>query len=318
MAVHNNTATSSDVVAAMDIEFIENFTQDYNRLAELVGLFGVDTMAAGTALYQYAVRGSLVNGSAADGTSGTSYTEGDFITRSKYSLTRTPIGEVAFIPYAKQTTAQAILKAGFEKAVLRTDRKAQQQLRAAIMADFFSLLANGTTIASPESGTWNLQEVLAYTSAKLGDALETNDDEGGDIVHFINRQDAAAYLARAPITTQDAFGMTFLESFLGVENVFLTSKIASGTVYATPIENIHVYGLDFGSLGQAGLTYETNDLGLVGVHHEGDYDHGSAETYLVRGAKFVPEITDYIAKGSMTPVPPEGTTGTTGATGTTA
>lgn len=95
--------------------------------------------------------------------------------------------------------------------------------------------------------------------------------------------------------------MTYLESFLGIQNVILTNKVEAGTAFATPVENIHVYGLDFGALGSAGLTYETNDMGLVGVHHEPDYDHGSAETYLVRGAKFIPEITDFIVKGSTTP-----------------
>ena len=313
MAAYSNVETSSDVVHSLDIEFVENFQQDYDRLAEIIGMFPVETMNAGTALYQYAVSGSLLNGAAADsnGTSGTSYTEGDFIARSKYSLTRTQIGEVEFVPYAKQTTAQAILKAGFEKAVLRTDRKAQQQLRAAIISEFFSFLANGTSSAAPESGTYNLQQLLAFVSAKLGDVLETNGDEGGEIVYFVNRQDAAAYLANATISTQETFGMTYLEDFLGVKNVLLTNKVASGSVYATPVDNIHVYGLDFGALGQAGLSYQSNAFGLVGVHHEGDYDHGSAETYLVRGVKFVPEILDYIVKGSMSPIEPTGTTGET-------
>ena len=92
----------------------------------------------------------------------------------------------------------------------------------------------------------------------------------------------------------------YLENFLGVRNVMLTNKVTAGTVFATPIENIHVYGLDFATLGSAGLVYETNDMGLVGVHHEGDYNYGSAETFLVRGAKFVPEVTDFIVKGSTT------------------
>lgn len=303
MAVNPNTQTKTDVVTSLDIEFVRNFQEEYDRFAELVGLFSVETMAAGTALYQYAVTGSLLDGTDTKGSSGTSYTDGDFIARSKYTLSKTPIGEVEFVPYAKQTTAQAILKGGFEKSVLRTDRKAQQQLRAAIMGDFFTLLGNGTSTVSPAQGeTWNLQQLLAFAAAKLGDVLETNNEETDDVVHFVNRQDAAAYLGNATITTQDAFGMTYLESFLGARNVVLTNKVAAGTVYATPVENIHVYGLDFASLGSAGLEYETNDMGLVGVHHEPDYNYGSAETFLVRGAKFVPEVTDFIVKGSTTHV----------------
>ena len=301
MAVNTNTSTSADMVTSLDIEFVQNFNEEYERFAEILGLFDVETRAAGSALYQFKVTGSLVDGTATDGSSGTGYTEGDFITRSKYTVDKELIGEVEFYPYAKQTTAQAILKAGYEKAILRTDRKAQQQLRAAILTDFFALLGNGTSTAAPDSGEWTLQQMLAFMDAKLGDVLEANFEEGCEIAHFVNRQDAAAYLGNATIVTQEAFGMTYLESFLGIQNVILTNKVEAGTAFATPVENIHVYGLDFGALGSAGLTYETNDMGLVGVHHEPDYDHGSAETYLVRGAKFIPEITDFIVKGSTTP-----------------
>lgn len=302
MAVNPNTQTKTDVASSMDIEFVRNFQEEYDRFAEVIGLFDVDTVAAGTALYQHSVTGTLLNGTDSKGSSGTSYTDGDFIARSKYSTSKTPIGEVEFVPYAKQTTAQAILKAGFEKAVLRTDRKAQQQLRAAIMGDFFALLGNGTSVAAPAAGsTWNLQQLLAFSSAKLGDVMESNNEETDDVVFFVNRQDAAVYLSNATITTQDAFGLTYLESFLGVRNVLLTNKVTAGSVFATPIDNIHVYGLDFGALGSAGLEYVTNDNGLVGVHHEADYNYGSAETFLVRGAKFVPEVTDFIVKGSMQP-----------------
>lgn len=320
MTAYDNIIKAADTVKALDIEFVKTFQQEYDRLVEIVGLFPADTMAAGTALYQYKITGSLLDGSTSDGTSGTAYTEGDFIARSNYKVTKEQIGEVEFYPYAKQTTAQAILKGGFENAVMRTDRKAQQQMRAAILNDFFTFLANGTSAASPESSseTWDLQALLAYTGAVLGDKLETNGDEGGDVVYFINRQDAAKYLANATISTQETFGMTYLENFLGVENVLLTNKVATGTLYATPVENIHVYGLDFSALGSAGLSYETNSLGLVGVHHEPDYNYGSAETYLVRGCKFIPEITDYIVKGSMTYIEPSGDTGETGETGETA
>lgn len=340
-----NTQSSTDVVRSLDQEFIRNFQEEYNRFAEFIGLYSVETVAAGTALYQYAVSGSLNDGEFAltsdqspvtgktyytrsgnagayvytkvaspkvadiatyyelTASSGTHYVEGDFIARSKYSLTKIQIGEVEFFPYAKQTTAQAILKSGFEKAVLRTDRKAQQQLRAAMTKDFFALLANGTSVTSPASGsTWNLQELLAYVAAKLGDVMESAYEEPDDVVTFVSRQDAAGYLGSATITTQETFGLTYLESFLGAQNVVLTNKVAAGTVYATPVDNIHVYGLDFGSLSSAGLTYETNDMGLVGVHHEPDYNYGSSETFLVRGAKFVPEVTDFIVKGSMTHV----------------
>lgn len=311
MAANANTIKKADVVTALDVELVENFRGEYDRLAEVLGLFDVNTAAAGTGIYQYAITGALLDGSASDskGTSGSSYVEGDFIARSKYAVTKSHVGDVAFVPYAKQTTAQAIQKGGYEGAILRTDRKAKQEMQNAVLTSFFTFLANGTSTAAPESGTWSLQQMLAYAAAKLGDVLETNGEAGGEAVYFVNRQDAAAYLAAASITTQDVFGMTYLRDFLGVQNVILTNKVTAGSCYATPIENIHVYGLDFGALGEAGLAYEIDSLGLIGVHHTPDYDYGSVETFLVRGASFVPEVTDFIVKGYAAPV--ESTTTTT-------
>lgn len=296
MTAYDNIITRADVVAALDEEVVANFRGEYERFADLIGLFPVEVKPAGAALYQLNITGALDNTSTgAAGTSGTGYVEGDFIKRSKYAVTKVPYGEVAFAPYAKQTTAQAILKGGFEQSVIRTDRKMLAQMRAAILTDMFTALNNGTGTATGVG----LQAALAMADAALGNAMETNGDEGGTLVHFVNREDAAEYLGKAPVTVQTAFGLTYLENFLGAENVILTNKVTKGNLIVTPAENIHVYGLDFGSLGEAGLVYESDDFGLIGVHHVADYDHASAETYAVRGATFLPEVLNYIVKGTV-------------------
>lgn len=296
MPVLDNTITTADVCTALDKEFVENFRGEYDRLGEILGLFPVETMTAGTALYQYKITGQLTSGrDNSKGSSGKQYIEGDNILRSKYEVRKTPVGEIAFEPYAKQTTAQAILKGGFENSVLRTDKKARQQLRAETLTEFFTFLGNGT--GSAEAST--LQAALALADANLGDALEANGDEGGAILHFVSRQDIAKYLGEKEVTLQTAFGLDYLKSFLGIQNVIVTSKVATGSFFVTPVENIHIYGLDFGTLGSAGLTYETDSLGLIGVHHTAAYDRASAETYLVKGATFLPEIKDYIIKGTI-------------------
>lgn len=295
MAVHYNTTAASAVIKAAEQEFVESFRGDYDQLVDVLGLFEVETATAGTAIYQHAISGALLNTTTVEGSSGTAYVEGDFIARSKYTTTKNLVGEVEFVPYARQVTAKAIQKSGLDVAISRVDRKAMQELRGAILTEFFAYLANGTSTAS---GT-GLQAALAYASAKLGDALESAHEAGGESVYFINRQDAASYLAEANISTQNVFGMTYLRDFLGVQNAILTNKVSSGTIYATPVDNIHVYGLDFGALGEAGLVYETDSLGLVGIHHEPDYNYGSVEAFLVRGAKFVPEKLDFIVKATI-------------------
>lgn len=288
MAVLDNTILAADTCAALDEEFVQNFRQDYDQLAEALGLYDVQTVSAGTALYQYKVTGSL-NTNVPN--------EGDETPLSNYKVTKKAIGEVAPKRYAKLTTAEAILKSGMENSVLRTDRKMLAQLRSGILADFYAFLGNGTGAISGTAE--NLQMALALADAALGDEMEKNQDEGGTLVHYVNRQDAAEYLGEKDVTVQTAFGLTYLQSFLGVENVILTSSVAAGSVKVTPIENIHPYAIDFESLGDAGLTYETEDYGLIGVHHVPDYDRGSVKTYVMAGLTLIPEITNYIVNATF-------------------
>ena len=159
------------------------------------------------------------------------------------------------------TTAAAIQKAGYANAVLKTDAKMLSLIRADIIKEFFTFLDKGTGTATGKG----LQAAAANADAKLGDALEKNGDASTRIIHFINRKDAAAYLGAAPITTQNVFGLTYLENFLGMTNVILTSQVPKGTMYATPAENIHIFGIDFAELAQGGLTYAQSANGLIGV-----------------------------------------------------
>lgn len=297
MAAPANQIDTKAINFALDQEFVANYKQEYDRLAEIMGLFGVETKAAGSALYQLKIEGSLNNAKTDDSSSGTAYVEGDLVALSKYTAKKVPMGDITAVPYRKQTTAAAIQKSGYDVAVLRTDRKMLAHVRAAEIAKFFAFLANGTGTA--EGAT--LQATLANVDATLADTLEQNDDNGGTLLHFMNRQDAAAYLGAAEITTQTVYGMTYLQNFLGVERVFLSAKVPAGTVYATTAENVHVYGLDFSELSRGGLSYATQSDGLVGVAHTPAYDHVSTDTNVLCGSMLFPEVQDYIVKGSINP-----------------
>ena len=309
MSVRDNTILTTDTVEAILQEYQARYNADYDRLEEVVGLFGVETVNAGTAIYKYSVTGALDN-SAPDptapeaGSSGTGYQEGDFIKRSHYTVTKTPVGETEWVPYAIQVTAQAILKGGIENALLRGVNKAHKQLRGDVVNKMFGFFStfNTPTKVSPAGATdtWSLQEMLAYTEGELLDVLETNNEADNDIVHFVNRSDAYEHLAGAQLTTQELFGMTYLENFLGVSKVFLTNKVAAGTMYATPVANIRVYGTDYGTLAQTDLAYQSDDMGLTGFAYNADYDYASAIAYLVRSMTIMPEVADFIAKGSKT------------------
>ena len=61
MATIANTSDSAALNAALDQEFVKNFQGDATRLMEILGIFGVETVAAGTALKMLKVTGALNN-----------------------------------------------------------------------------------------------------------------------------------------------------------------------------------------------------------------------------------------------------------------
>lgn len=286
MAAITNTITTNEVVAALDVQASLNFMGEYDKLAEILGIVAPEVVAAGTAMRQLKITGALTAGTVA---------EGDEVPLSKYSAEYINLDPIQLKKYRKMTTAEAILKGGFEAAVMKTDAKMLSHVRSDIVDEFFGFMANGTTTAT---GT-GLQAALANADAQLQVKLEANGDEGGALVHFVNPLDVAAYIGNAPITTNTAFGMTYLQDFLGIQNVVVTAKVAQGKFFVTPAENLHMYAVDFGALGQAGLSYNVQAGSLIGVAHEAAYDRVSAETHVVTGATLFAEVVDYIVKGSV-------------------
>lgn len=301
MPAATNTITSSDVLFGLSQEFMANFSHDVDQLTSLLGLVSPEVVGAGYTLEQHTVTGSLTNKKSSDtdaataGTSGTGYVEGDLVALSKYSVTSKTIEKAKLRPYRKVTTAQTIAEHGMEWSVLRTDNKMAADVRDDVMSEFFAFLGNGTGTAKGKT----LQAALAYGDAKLADAFEANHDNQVATLHFLNRTDVADYLANATVTTQTAFGMTYMADFLGVQNVFVTSKVPAGTVYVTDADNLHMYAQDFSALQSAGLDYAVSDSGLIGVNHNALYDHVSVETNVLTGMVLFPEVTDYIVKATI-------------------
>lgn len=294
-----NLIDSEAINYGLTREFIANFNQDTDNLLRLLGIVSVERVGAGYTLTQHKVTGSLNNTKDANGSSGTAYVEGDLVSLSKYKMTETTIGKIKLRPYRKVTSAQAITEHGSVPAVVRIDQKMLADIRADILSQFFTFLGTGTGTATGKT----LQACLAYMDAKLEDTLETNNDNGASysLVHFVNRTDVADYLATAQVTTQTAYGMTYIQDFLGVQNVFVTNKVAAKAPFVTASQNLHMYAPDFSELAQAGLSYTESDGGLIGVNHSPAYDHVSVETNVLTGATLFAEVTDYIVKGTIAP-----------------
>lgn len=298
MAMTTNTIVTDDVLASLDIEFASNFEEQFYDFISRLGLAEPEIMAAGTALYQYTITGALNNAATDDSSSGTAYIEGDEVALSHYKVERENVGELTMMPYRKRTTAAAIQKAGYMQSVLRTDNKMLGDVRADILSKFFTFLStDGTGTAQGTS----FQDTLAQVDAKLEDTIEQKNFGSGRILHFVNRFDIADYLGKAEVGLATVFGINYLASFLGVNDIVVTSKVEKGKVIATPAENIRMFAGDFSAIAEGGLVYTIGDHGLIGVHHEPNYGRVSCETHVYTGVTMMPEYKDFIVTGSITP-----------------
>lgn len=288
MAVLDNTVTSDDVTKALDLDLIERFTKEFSKLSEVLSVAPPQVVPAGQELARVTVSGSLTDPSQTEG-------EGDEVLLSKYSSERISLGALEVTPYRKETTAQAILQSGYENAILKTDRRMIADVRNSILTDFFTQLTTGAKTVTGNG----LQACLANMGAQLAVTMEEHGDTAENLVFFVNPLDLAEYLGNAQVTTQTVFGMTYIQNFLGVGNILQTAKVEQGKAYATPVENINVFAADFASLGTAGLDYTTQDNGLIGVKHEGDFARFSAVTNIAAGIKVIPEVVDYVVEATL-------------------
>lgn len=290
MPAPTNTVTTAQMQHALNVEINTKFDQSVNKLAELFGVVAPETVAAGTKLTQYTVTGTLQD----------TVEEGEEVPYSQYKEDAVEVATVKLDKYRKLTTAEAIIKSGYEHAIVRTDEKMAKDARAVIVKRFYEYLKNGTGSATGAG----FQAALANADAELDAELEDNSDSTEGKLYLINTKDRAKWLGEHEITgAQTAFGMTFVEGFLGLNGTCVfTSRVPEGEFYVTPKENLHIYVPDVSELNQAGFDYAVSDSGALGTYHSVDRAHVSAETGMVTGVQVIAEAVNYIIKGVIAPI----------------
>ena len=142
-----------------------------------------------------------------------------------------------------------------------------------------------------------LQASLANAWGKLATLFE---DDAVDTVYFVNPLDVADYLGSATITMQTAFGMSYIENFLGLGTVMLNSSVPQGKFYATAKDNIIMYyvNVNTSEIGRVfGLT--TDETGYIGISEYPDKDTATVDDLVVSGVTFFPERIDGIVVGTI-------------------
>jgi hypothetical protein len=292
-----NLIDSEALARVQDIEFVNQFEQGVSALLTVLDIAEPQVLTAGTQVQMYEVTGNLASGRVA---------EGDDIPLSMYAQTKGVAYSVDLEEYRKATSAQAILKFGFDAAVTKTDRKMLRDIQGTIRKKFFDFLALGTGTATGAT----FQQAFAMAWGTLVNTLSEMDTDGTPI-YFANPLDLATYLGAATINNvETAFGFTYIRNFLSLGTCVFDAKVPKGTVYATLEENINCYAVDLTELAKGGLAFETSDeTGLIGVHHTGRYQNGTAETYADTGLLLFPEVANYIVKATIGAAPSDGEDG---------
>ena len=287
-AAELNLITAEQMKKIREVDFVSQFT--HNSLGSLVEVLGVTRkipMMEGTTMYMYTVTGELQDGAVP---------EGEIIPLSQYETKKTPVGEITLHKWRKAASAEAIKKSGYNAAVVDTDKALLGDVQKGIRTRMFGFL-NGEFGGGTTATGANLQAALAAAWGQLQVKFE---DDAVAAVHFLNPLDVADYLGTAQITTQTAFGMNYIQDFLGLGTVIMSSRITKGTFVSTAKENFILYYLTMnGDLANA-FNLTADETGYIGIKSGyQNEERAQIESLVMDGIEILVEYAEGVVKGTI-------------------
>lgn len=293
MATVNTTAETNLITAAQmkrvrEVDFVSQFTHNsLDKLFEILGVSRKIALMEGTTLYVYEVTGTLQDGEVP---------EGEIIPLSQYEVTKKPVGEITLHKWRKAASAEAIKKSGYDAAVRDTDAKLLKDIQKRIRNKFFDFI-NGTISDSTTATGDDLQAALADAWGQLQVKFE---DDTAEAVYFVNPQDIASYLGGAQISTQNAFGMNYVEDFLGLGTVIVTARVPKGTFVATAKENFIVYYLTMNGDIATAFSLTADETGFIGIKSGyQNEERAQIESLVMDGLELMVEYAEGVVKGTI-------------------
>lgn len=285
-AAEPNTITTQQFsINPREVDFVTSFGREITALTEVMGISRPIAKANGTVLTAMKATGELQSGDVA---------EGDIIPLSQFEVDPVAFDTIQIQKYRKSVTIESIEKYGHAAAVAMTDEEFKIQLQDEVMSKFYNFLLTGQ-ITSEEN---TFQMALAMAIGRVKDAFKKMHRQATSVAAFVNTLDVYNYLGGAQITVQTAFGMDYVENFLGADIVFFSSEIPQGRVIATPTNNIVVYYVDPGNaeFADAGLSYTTDSqVPYIGYHTEGNYQRAQSESFAIMGLTIFAEYLNAVA-----------------------
>ena len=274
-------------IAARELDFVSVFNLNWDALRRILGIMRPIRKAPGTKLVTYTASVALESGSV---------DPGEVIPYSKATVVKSGMDDLEILKYAKAVPIEDVANLGAAIAIEKSDEAFRNQLQTNVLTAFYTFLNTGAL--TNVQTTW--QMALSMARGLVIDKFNKMRRSVTNVVGFANVLDAYKYLGGANITVQTAFGISYVENFMGYTTLFLLSApdIAEGTVIALPVENIDLYYIDPGDseFAQLGLNYTTaGETNLIGFHAEGNYSTAVGETFAIMGMKLWAEYLDGIA-----------------------
>ena len=280
---------AEDMKKVREVDFVNKFTHDgIKKLLDILGVTNKIKVVEGEVLYTYTNTVSLESGAVE---------EGAVIPLSEVEQTKTPVGTATLNKWRKATTAEAIVKSGKNEAVNGTDASLLKKVQAGVKANMFTFI-NGTITGSVTATGVGLQSALANGWGKLQVAFEDDDVES---VFFLNPLDVADYLGGAQVTTQTAFGFSYIENFLGLGTAILSGSITQGTYIATAKQNIRCIYINMAGDLADEFNMTTDETGLIGISSGfTNNERAQVETLVMSGVALTVEYAGGVVKGTIT------------------
>lgn len=291
------TVKNDITVAVRELDFVTRFGKNWDALREILGIMRPIRKTPGTKLtsYEASMKSDALQGGASVG-------EGEEIPYTEFQVKPVAYDDIVLEKYAKAVSIEAVDKFGATVAVQRTDEAFLNELQSKVMGDFYTFLKTKGTL-TPEDPITTFQMGIAMAVGLVVDKFKKIHRDTTNIVVWVNTLDAYEYLGAAELTVQTAFGMQYVQNFLGAQTVILSSEIERGKIYATPVENIVLYYVDpgDGDYAQLGLNYTVQgETNLIGFHANGNYSTAVGESFAIMGMKLWAEYVDGIANITVT------------------
>lgn len=283
-----NTYTN---VTPREMDFVSQFTRNWDALREILGIMRPIKKAPGTKLVSYTASVTLASG-AVD--------PGHVIPYSTATVVEAAMEDLTIEKYAKAVPIEDVVKYGAANAIQRTDEAFRNELQNTVLTRFYTFLNTGSLPVTAST----FQDALAKSKGAVIDKFQRMRKTVTEVVGFANVLDFYDYLGAAAISVQTEFGLTYVKNFMGYKTLLLLSEpdIPRNTVIALPTGNIDLYYVDpsDAEIGQLELRYVVDgETNLIGYATTGNYSTAVGESYAIMGMKLWAEYLDGIAVATI-------------------